>query len=281
MRGDADSTDRMADPPPSDEGLGTAISVHDRPIETLLTHGGHAVRPTDLVIIPGAHHRRTVRQCFAQTDTADDTVVLMAPGTISDELQAAAEDTRTPRLDRADRLGLLERVLEADERLCARLALPLGVTPTADTEAVERARAAVDAVTGYHPERIGALRAWCERRADAAAEDGRDLIDAIVALERELRQHTTHVISAEMHLRRAVQGLHRQHRLLRDARPSVERLWLCGLTAPSASLCDLLGVVATATDVQVHVGVRPVSGDIVRSRIETVCETPDPGAEVV
>lgn len=263
-------------------GLLSDLSIQNHPIEGFLDYAEHAVQPTELILVPGSHHQRTIKQRFAQADKPTDTVVFSSIEDIATDLQVEEGIEPTSRLDRADRLALLERIVETDETLCAQLALSLGVTPAVAIETVERARAAVESMTGYHPERIGAIREWCRRREGPTADDCLNLVDGVVGLERELRQQTAHATSSEMQLRRAIRLLsQRGSQLWMDAYPSIERLWVCGLTAPPASLCDFLGVAAAVTDAQVHLDARPVSGELIWSRIDTVCDISDPGTEVI
>lgn len=258
------------------------VSLVDAPIEALLEHGRHAVRPTDLVIIPGSHHRRTIKQRFAQAAVPRDSVSCVSPRDIADELHKAAWGESPAQLDRADRLHLMELALEQQEMVLAQLARVLCVTPTADLEAVERARSAIEEMTAFHPSRIDALRQWSRESTGPVAADCLDLLEGVVALERTLRRRTDHATSSGMQLRSALRELDRTGgQLWAKARPSIERLWLCGVTAPTASLCDLLNTVGRRTSTQVHIGARSVSGAVIRARIDAGCAVSDPGTEVV
>lgn len=256
-------------------------TVHNGSLEPLLDRGGHAHQPTELVIAPNDLHQRTLKQRFARARQPRDTIRCVSPIDIATELQTASQNNPPELLDRVDRLPLLEHLLEETDAPAARLTRVLGVAPRENVDQVEQARNTIETITGYHPTRVAAIREWCTQHDAPAANDCRDLLEGVLGMEQELRARTDEMTSQGALVRKACQRILTQEGQSWDtAFPTIERLWLCGISIPAASLLDLVAAVGRATDVDLHLHVRPVSGTLIRDRLPELLAVPQPGQEV-
>jgi hypothetical protein len=247
-------------------------------IEPLLERGSHGAT-TDLVIAPIARHRRNIKQRFAAAGQPRSSIALHDPVTVGEQLVDASDITRPARLDRIDRLGLLETCLEDVPPPLERLiATPPSATP-ADVETVWRT---TTAMTNYHPARIDAFCEWFDGRSSPAAADARDLLAGGLAVEQRLAAATDHLTSDAALLRLACRRLRAGGAdIWRAAVGSVDRVWVCGLSGLPAPLADLLGAVLRATAVSVTVVLRPVAAAELGERLAALVGVPEPGREAV
>lgn len=266
---------------PDDDGPTAHLSIHQGSLDPLLDRGGHAQHPTELVVTPGDLHRRTIKHRFERAKQPRDTIDCVEPADIAERVLVADGGTTPTLLDRVDRIPLLEALLQEMDTATAMLARVLGTAPQQTVSRVERARTAIETTTGYHPVRIAGLRDWCADRETPVAADCRDLLAGVLAVERQLRAQTDHATSQGMLVRQVCRTLRECNgRNWGEAFPTIERLWLCGVTTLSATLADLVAAIGTATAVELHLHTRPVSGALLRDRLPEIFAVPDPGREV-
>jgi len=263
------------------EGFRSQITIHHDDLTPLLNRGAHAQTPTELVMMPLDLHQRVFKQRLIRADTPRDAHRLTEPVDVAGQILASSGASQPSIVDRIDRIPLFEELLEAEPAMANAFERVLGTPAAESVTSVEQARTEIESVTGYHPARVGALREWCASRATLAARDGRDVLEATLMIEERLRKRTGKATSTGAVVRRAVRVLNSgDEARWETVYPSVERVWVCGLSTIPASLVDLLTSILTTTDVEVHLVTRPVSGPVLAERLWDGVAVSNPGREV-
>jgi len=248
---------------------------------SLLGRSRHAVTPTELVLVPVDLHRRVIKHRLAGENQPRDSVQLCKPVDVAAELIEAKTGTQPGTTDRIDRLPLLEEILEEHTEIADRFGVLFGVPPVDSVKLVEQARTEVEAVTGYHPERIEGVRNWCQKQNGPLGADALDLLTATVETERHLRYQTDRVTSNEALVRWACREvLGSDGGLWQQRYPTIRRVWFCGASTVSASLVDFLTCLLSTTNVGLHVYLRNTSGPLIRKRLPQMLGIESPGNEV-
>jgi len=138
-------------------------------------------------------HRRNLRDRLRRLEAPQSAFVFAEPLGVARRLTDDTE-ANTECLDQIDRLHYSEELLAAarDEgrEWYRDLAVSMGTKLTADPEAVERVRAAVETTTGFHPTRLTALRDTAAALDSPAREDALARIEAAVSLQAALAERT-------------------------------------------------------------------------------------------
>jgi len=259
----------------------SGLTIHEQDLDTLLGRGGHARRPTDLVLAPVAIHRRTLKHRFVCANEPRDTLRLTGPVDVAFELVTATNDSDPEILDRVDRIPLLEQLLQENPDARNPFRQVLGKAPATAVNEVEQARTRIETVTGYHPRRVSAIREWGDPRQSTEAADIADQLEGTLAIEEHLREETEHATSKESLVRRATRNLvESDGRAWRERYPSIERLWLCGLSTLSVTMTDFIAAILATTDVEVHLHTRHASGPLHANGLPGRFDVEQPGAEV-
>jgi hypothetical protein len=254
-------------------GEGTALC------ERLVQSQSQSDRPRELVIIPGQVHRQTIKRRLDRAEQSAANVELVDLGAVTISL-ARSSDSAALSLDRIDRLGLLDRILDADlEETIA--ALP-GVDAPGDPQTIEHIRTEVEAVTNYHPERIRSAREVARSLSAPLEADAADLIDVALTAERALGQRTEGLVSRQGQLRRVTRHLQRRDGApWRGAYPAVERVSVAGVSTVAAPLADLLAALLATTTVSVDLYLREATGPYLGSRLPPAFDVEHPGRVVM
>lgn len=278
--GDRSAPDQESSSPENTK-LPPDITLHND-LSALVQRGDHASTPTDLVIAPVDLHRRTIKHRFTAASRPRDTITLTRPIRVAKRLfESELGNTPPPIVDRVDRVRLLENLLEEDGEGRERFRRVLGPDPAAAAKLVDQARTELETMTGYHPQRLSAIREYCNQHDGVATRDLRDLVEGTVAIEKRLRIVTDRAPSKATLLRQACQIVHeRVTDVWSEAYPAIDRLWICGLSTLSASLVDLLATVRSETDVDVHLQLRRASAPVLRRRLPALLSVDKPGTEV-
>lgn len=257
------------------------LRFHDDGLSALLERSKHAVSPTELVLVPVDLHRRVIKHRLADENHPRDAFRLCRPVDVGAELLEATTGEQPGTADRIDRLPLLEQALRNHTTVAERFQVVFGASPIDSVKLVEQARTEVESITGYHPDRIERFRTWCEKRDDPLGADGLDLLRGTVEIERDLRQQTDRVTSKEAVVRWACREILESDGVLWQQRyPTIDRVWLCGVSTISATLVDFLSCLLSTTDVDVHVYVRNTSGVVIRERFPQLLGIEAPGKVV-
>lgn len=259
----------------------SGLTIHEQDIDSLLGRGGHAREPTELVLAPVAIHRRTLKHRFVRANKPRDALRLTGPVDVAFELVTATNDCDPEILDRVDRIPVLEQLLQKNPDARNPFRQVLGKPPATAVNEVEQARTRIETVTGYHPKRVSAVREWCDRRQSTETADIADRLEGTLAIERHLREETEHATSKESLVRRATRNLvESDGRAWRERYPSIERLWVCGLSTLSVTMTDFIAAILARTDVEVHLYTRHASGPLHANGLPERFDVEQPGTEV-
>ncbi|MFA9516800.1 hypothetical protein ACERIT_06230 [Halopenitus sp. H-Gu1] len=232
---------------------------------------------TELVLAPVELHRRNIQRRLREARTPKDGVEFVDPSEIAIRLLGTVNDSPTA-LDRIDRLSMIPAVRSADERVAEAVSSP---AVGSDPRALEQARTELENVTGYHPERIDAFRDAASGLETPMDADSEELLDAVVSIERALRQHTPKSVSDVELVRRATRRLLDADDAIWEATfPGIERVSLVGVSSIPAAHIDLLHAVLERTSVEVHVHFRRGTGSYLARRIPELLDVADPGTVV-
>lgn len=257
------------------------VTTHVGDLAPLLEVGEHTPTSTNLVIAPVALHRRAIKQRFVSAERPRDSLALVRPETVAYDLLGSTNESPPEIVDRVDRLDLLTTVLETRPILARRYQRVLGCRPAASVRDVEHARTVIETTTGYHPERIRSIRNHCRRTGEPASTDLREFLEATVETEATLRRLADGVTSTGAVLRSACRELSENETAAWETTyPTIERVWLCGLSTVSASLMDLLVAIHRTTDVEITLLLRRASASILRRRLSDILAVETPGTEV-
>lgn len=261
--------------------LQSRVTVHQDDLAPLLDRGAHAESPTELVLMPLDLHRRVFKQRLSSAEMPRDAHRLTEPVDVAGRVLEPTGDSQPSIVDRIDRIPLLEELLRTETAAADAFERVLGTPAAESVKSVEQARTEIESVTGYHPTRVGALRKWCASRATPPARDGRDLLEATLTIEERLRERTGKATSTGAVVRRAARVLSSGDvARWESVYPSVERVWVCGLSTIPASLVDLVASILATTNVEAHLVTRPVSGPVLAERLWDGVAVADPGQEV-
>ncbi len=281
IRGDGEQVETQQQPLLSKATFDRKVVVHVGDLTPLVSYGDHSPFPTELVLAPVALHRRTIKRRLAAADTPRDTLSLVSPDAVAAQVVETATQTPPGLVDRVDRIALLEMLLRETPEATDRLQMVLGPHPAESVKLVDQARNELETITGYHPDRLTALREYCNGRDRPAATDMQDFVAGTVAIERALRVRTDRVTSTGALLRWACRRLVSQDGEPWDAEyASIERVWVCGISTLSASLVDFLVSLLVTTDVEVHLFLRRASAPVVQERLLDLFAIETPGLEV-
>jgi ATP-dependent helicase/nuclease subunit B len=263
------------------EAVTERLTIHHDGVAPLLARGRHAETPTELVIMPSELHRRTLKRRLSRASTPRDAFEFVKPRGVADALLATAVASPPSALDRVDRLRLLETEVAENATARRHLQRVIGPSLSANVERVERACTTIESLTGYHPDRVAALRAWCEATGTTAAADTQDVLAGAIAVERSLHEQSERLVSSDAVVRRACRALMADASTWPAAFPAIDRVWVSGVSTVSAALGDLLASCLRQTTVPVHVGCRPASGPVIETRVPRLLSVATPGEEVI
>lgn len=268
-----------------DDEIPDRLTLHVGEEERLFERARARPRPNELVVSPVELHQRNVQRRLREARLPNDAFRFADPvGICLRALEAAGRPTAA--VDRVDRLALIRSVLDsaaADDSTASPrstdFTLPTGA-PSRDPRRVEQIRTEVEAITNFHPERIAAWTETAEGLDGPIDEGAAELLDAALAIERELRDRTAEAVSETALLRRATRTIAATNGSAWDeAYPGVERLTLLGLSGLSAPHTDLVNALLAATPVAVHVHFREGTGEYLRRRVPDLLAVDDPGTE--
>ncbi|WP_123620317.1 hypothetical protein [Halorubrum sp. CSM-61] len=268
-----------------DDEIPDRLTLHVGGEERLFERARARPRPNELVVSPVELHQRNVQRRLREARLPSDAFRFADPVEIClRALEAAGRPTAA--VDRVDRLALIRSILDAaaaddstDPSRSTDLPLPTGAS-SRDPRRVEQIRTEVEAITNFHSERIAA---WTETAGglDGPIDEGAaELLDAALAIERELRDRTAEAVSETALLRRATRAIAATNGSAWDeAYPGIERITLLGLSSLSAPHTDLLNALLAVTPVAAHVHFREGTGEYLRRRVPDLLAVDDPGTE--
>lgn len=267
------------------------FTVHVGSERSIWENGTRAPTATHLLVTPAQLHRRNVQRRLREAAIAASEFEFVRFTDVARNVNETARrvtdaEPETETLDRIDRLALTRRILrdgtvDEDDTLVDLdiLGLVVGIPIADHAETIESARADLEMVTGFHPERIAALEATIDDAAGAAREDARDLVGGLLVLQRELDRRVTETVSETHLLRIATRVLDANSEVWSEAYPSIETLSVAGVSMLTAIVEDFLRVVATETDVDIHLYLRHGTGPTI---VDQLCEqdpVSNPGEE--
>ena len=185
---------------------------------------------------------------------------------------------QTEVLDRIDRLWQLETVLENARRdgvaWYTDLAVSTGTGLPERPEAVEAIRSEIETVTGFHPERLDALRVAADETSPPADRDSHARVDAAVAVQRALTRQVEPVPAPVIRIATRTLAADGDD-AWRAAYETVDRVTVAGTASLPATLADFLRVLGAETTVDVHLFLRAATGPTIRDRLAAVCAVDD------
>ncbi|CQR49646.1 hypothetical protein [Haloferax massiliensis] len=256
------------------------LTLHVGDEELLLDRARPRVRPNELVVAPVELHKRNVQRRLRERSASKGAFEFEDPVGAS---RSVLDETNVPSkaIDRIDRLALVRSLLtESESREAARVSLPPGV-PSRDPQSVEQLRTEVEALTNFHPERVGAWRSGAESLYEPIDAESERQLDAALDVERALRERTSKAVSEAELVRRATRAITAtEGSAWSDAYPEIERLTLVGVSSLSAPHADLVHSLLLATSLEIHVHFRRGTGEFLRSRTPALLDVTSPGREV-
>lgn len=245
----------------------SAITVRRGSLDTLFEHAAFVRRPTDLVIAPVDLHQRHLKQRVSQADEPVTAFEFSDGATVATRLLEST-DRSTQSLDRVDRLDLLEAILSVEDRPRESFGILLGHDPTTNVKAVEQTRSEIEAITNYHPSRVGSYRDLMQTLADPIEADARDALYGALAVEGALRHHGEKAPTDTELMREATRNLVDSDGSIWEGEYSnIERVTIVGLSNVSAPLIDLLSAIGRTTGVEGVIWLRPGTGPYLRERL--------------
>ncbi|MFB6296735.1 MAG: hypothetical protein ABEH66_07870 [Halobacteriales archaeon] len=271
---------------------GMTVRTGQAHLDGLLERAILTEHPTELVIAPVELHQRNLTLCLTDADRPLDAIEIVAPTAVA----SAVLETMgwsAESLDYVDRLRDLEAHLAGDTDATDCFRRLLAGEPAAKVDVVEQARTEIETITNYHPTRVAAFRQAADSLAAPIEGDARDLLTGSLAVERALRQRTptdtdtdsdtttaadaatatdpdsAEATSEEAVWRRATRALmETDGAAWTEAYPSIERVWVVGLSTVPAPLADLGAAIASTTATETRFVVRAASGRIIEPRVE-------------
>lgn len=261
------------------------FAVHVDSVPDLVDRARRSPQPRELVLTTVQPHRRNLRDGLRDADKPQSSFEFTRLIDVARQVAGTA-NVETESLDRIDRLRALGSILETARDDGAEwytdLAVSMGTDLPERPETFEALRAEVETITGFHPDRLEALRSEGDRVPAPADRDSRARIDAAVAAQRALAERVADAPSSDTVVRNATRELAAYgDDAWNEAYGTVERLTVAGAASMSATLADFLRVLGEETDVDVHLHLRAATGPAIRERLPELCGVPDPGIEVV
>ncbi|GAA0301751.1 hypothetical protein [Halarchaeum salinum] len=259
----------MTDAEPESRNDRTAsVTVHVGTTATLVERATRRAAATDLVLTPERLHERNLKRALAEHARPRSSLHLASPTAVAHRV--APHTTDRGVLDRADRLRLLETVLDDRAVASEPLRSVFGTNPAAHAEAIEAAREELMTVAGEVGARRDALEVVADSLSTTAGQETQALLDGLVAVEDALAERADRDVSTAAALRAARDAIVRSDGAAwADAFPTIERLALAGVSTVGSPLLDFLGVVAASTDTDVHLFVRAGTGPRIADRLAT------------
>ena len=271
------------------------ITIHTGDPDTLWTNASRTAQPTTLTVTPVQLHQRNIEtRLREQARPMSSLLFRRLRGVAEDLLEAAGEQAIAA--DRVDRLVYTADILDGSQQPAyEHLAAVIGQPLSQHVETVEQARGELELVTGYHPERMqqlaDAVRSDARRASGLATIDTLDLLAGVSQLHHDLTDHfaadatagsaTTRLASETALLARAIRELAADPGIWGAAYPSIEQLVVAGASMLTAPLEDLLRVVATRTDADVHLHLRAASGPAIADHVTRTTAVDAPGTQEV
>ena len=263
--------------------------------DSLWTDAPRAPHPTTLVVTPVQLHQRNVEtRLREQTRPMSSLIFRRLRGVAEDLLEAAGEPAIAA--DRVDRLVYTADILDGSQHpVYDHLATVIGEPLSQHVETVEQARGELELVTGFHPQRMeklaSAVRSDARQASGPATIDTLDLLAGVSQLHDDLTDHlaadatagsaTTRVASETALLARAIRELAADPDIWAAAYPTIEQFVVAGVSMLTAPLEDLLRVVATQTDTDVHLYLRAASGPAISDHVTRAAAVDEPGTQEV
>ena len=256
-----------------------------------------AQQPTTLVVTPVQLHQRNIETQLRERAAPMSSLLFSGLRGIAEALLDAVGESVTAA-DRVDRLLYVARILaDSDKRVYDHLGAVIGEPLAEHADAVERARGELELVTGYHPQRMQrlaeAVRSDAEMAGQPAATETLDLLAGVSHLHEELRAcltadagggstaPTLRVTSETALLAHATRRLAATPEAWSEAFETIDRVVVAGMSMLTAPLEDFLCVVATRTDVDVHLYLRAASGPVLASQLTPTAPIESPGLQEV
>ncbi|MGZ0746086.1 hypothetical protein [Haloparvum sp. AD34] len=261
------------------------FEVHVDSVPDLVDRAQRLPQPRELVLTTVQPHRRNLRDRLRDADRPQSSFEFTRLVDVARQVAGTA-NVETESLDRIDRLRTLRSILETardDEAdWYTDLAVSMGTDLPEQPETFEALRAEVETVTGFHPDRLDALRSEGNRVPAPADRDSRARIGAVVAAQRALAERVADAPSSDTVVRNATRVLAAHgDDTWSEAYGTVERLTVAGAASMSATLADFLRVLGDETDVDVHLHLRAATGPAIRERLSGLCAVAEPGIEVI
>lgn len=263
--------------------------------DTLWSDASRATHPTTLVVTPVQLHKRNIKtRLRKQPQPMSGLTFRQLRGVAEDLLEAAGEPAIAA--DRVDRLVYLADILDrSQDPAYDHLAAVIGEPLAQHVKTVECARGELELVTGYHPQRMerlaDAVRSETRRASGPATIDTLDLLAGVSQLHHDLHDHlaadavagtrSTRLASETAVLACAIRELAADPDIWTTAYPSIEQLVVAGTSMLTAPLEDLLRVVATRTNTDVHLHLRSASGPAINDHLARTTAVDTPGTQGV
>ncbi|GGM64572.1 ATP-dependent helicase/nuclease subunit B [Halarchaeum rubridurum] len=259
-------TDADSGFPGSRDDRTASLTVHVGEPEELLDRATRRAGATDLVLTPERLHRRNLKRALAERSRPRSSLRLVSPGDVAGAVAPRAADRGA--LDRADRLRLLERVLDDESVASDPLRTIFGGELAAHVERVEAAREELTTVAGGTSARRDALEAVADALPPTAARETRALLDGLDGIDAALAERASRAVSTAAALHAAREAVTRSDGAAwTDAYSGIERVSLAGVSTVGSPLLDLLGAVAAHTDTDVRLFLRAGTGPRVAERL--------------
>jgi hypothetical protein len=258
------------------EQLPKNLTLHVGNEASLLERPDHSTQQTELVLAPVELHRRNIQRRLRESQTPKTSFQFSDPTTVGKQLLDVA-GLPTTTVDRIDRLSMIRSILSDEDVSIASPVVP------SEPQSVEQIRTEIEAVTGFHPERLNIVQDVVGGLQAPINADGAELLDAAVSIEQALRQltSTSTSVSDVAFVRRAARELlATDGAIWEDAFPDVERVSLVGVSSVPAAYIDLLHAVLASVAVPVHVHFRRGTGSYLTQRASELFDVASPGMVV-
>lgn len=243
------------------------VTVHVDDVGHLLDYATRSAQRTDLVLTPEQLHARNLKRRLATASQPRSSLQFCDLSSVASDVLQETGDT-SAALDRIDRIRTLEGLLDERPDEFRHFESLFGTRLSSHVSTIESARAAVDAVTAYDPDRLAVLDELVETTPLVAQRDARSLVDGAVATERLLAATSDVAVSGDAVLRAATTSIRETDGIaFEETCPDVERLHLAGVSSVAATLRDFLVAVAEETAVDVRLFARPGTGPGITGRL--------------
>ncbi|MEZ3118056.1 hypothetical protein RYH80_19240 [Halobaculum sp. MBLA0147] len=237
-----------------------------------------------LVVTPVRAHRRNLRNQLREHDCPQTNFEFARILEVA--RRVSGRDGPTETLDTVDRLyhlrSLLAEARQADAAWFRDLAVATGTRLSERPEDAEAIRSEIELITGFHPDRLAALRSAADGIGTPADQDSHARITAAVAMQRALTQRVDPAPTPDTVIRAATRTLAAEGAAAwQAAYETVDRVTVAGMASLPAALVDFLRVVATEAAVDIHLYLRAATGPTARDRLPALCAVDTPGNEVI